>query len=336
MIDPDRADIGLPQGTAALALALAAASCPPGWRIDPDAVLAQLLMPLVVGARPQARPPRPAPCGGWVHDDSVDDALVAALSAGQDAEAWAAAAQECWLPITPYRPCRALTGWEPVEARPEPPDPVHIRVLDMTAMWAGPLCTRLLAEWGADVTTVEPAVRPDGFRGSPAQFAVLDVGKRRVDLDLRNDAGRHEFERLVAESDVVVESFSRRVMSNLGYPDLRAINPAVSTVSIRSFPADSPERDWVAYRRGVHAASGLGMWEGRPQPVPIAYPDPLAGFTAFTAARDAIGRAVNVEVTLAEAIAPLRPGPLATGDPCAVRRRAEATNGAMAPALVRA
>ncbi len=55
----------------------------------------------------------------------------------------------------------------------------------MTAMWAGPLCTRLLAEWGAEVTTIEPAVRPDGFRGSPAQFAVLDVGKRRVDLDLR-------------------------------------------------------------------------------------------------------------------------------------------------------
>ena len=157
-------------------------------------------------------------------------------------------------------------------------------------MWAGPLCTRLLAEWGAEVTTIEPAVRPDGFRGSPAQFTVLDVGKRRVDIDLRTPAGRDAFERLVAQSDLVVESFSRRVMPNLGYADLRAINPAVSTVSIRSFPVGSPERDWVAYGRGVHAAAGLGMWNGRPQPVPIAYPDPLTGFTAFAACVAAIGR----------------------------------------------
>ena len=62
-------------------------------------------------------------------------------------------------------------------------------MLDLTAMWAGPLCTLLLAEWGASVTTVEPAVRPDGLRGSPAQFAVLDRGKRRVDLDLRTPDG---------------------------------------------------------------------------------------------------------------------------------------------------
>ena len=117
MIDPAQADIGLPHGTAALALPLAAAACPPGWVIDPDAVLAQLLMPLVVGARPPARPPRPAPGGGWVHDDSVDDALVAALAEGHDAEGLAAAAQECWLPITPYRTCRALTGRDPVEGR---------------------------------------------------------------------------------------------------------------------------------------------------------------------------------------------------------------------------
>ena len=46
----------------------------------------------------------------------------------------------------------------------------------MTAMWAGPLCTRLLKDWGARVRTIEPAVRPDGLRGSPAQFAVLASG----------------------------------------------------------------------------------------------------------------------------------------------------------------
>src|SRR6185312_12124824 len=112
-------------------------------------------------------------------------------------------------------------------ARQVVPDPVTVRVLDLTAMWAGPLCTRLLAEWGATVTTIEPAVRPDGLRGSPAQFAVLDRGKRRVDLDMRRGTDRAAFEQLVAESDLLVESFSRRVLPNLGYADLRSINPAI-------------------------------------------------------------------------------------------------------------
>ena len=105
-----------------------------------------------------------------------------------------------------------------------------MRVLDLTAMWAGPLCTLLLAEWGATVTTIEPAVRPDGLRGSPAQFAVLDRGKRRVDLDLRTPAGRSAFESLVGEADLLVESFSSRVMPNLGYDAgaLRALNPRLA------------------------------------------------------------------------------------------------------------
>ena len=167
-------------------------------------------------------------------------------------------------------------------------DPGSVNVLDLTAMWAGPLCTLLLAEWRARVTTVEPSVRTDGLRGSPAQFAVLDRHKERVDLDLRTTPGRAAFESLVAEADVLVESFSARVMPNLGYDAgaLRAVNPRLTTVSIRAYAGC----EWVAYGRGVHATSGLGMINGRPQPASIAYPDPLTGFAAFARDVGGVGR----------------------------------------------
>ena len=353
------ADIGLPSGTAALALhgaelAASAASELTGRPhvVRRDAVLAQLLMPLIVGARPPASAPRPAPGGGYVHDDTSDaDApLVAALAAERaGAEALATAAQACWLPVTPYRPWSARSldaggniGGRTPDLLPASAvgvrrrDPDTVRVLDLTAMWAGPLCTRLLAEWGAQVTTIEPAVRRDGLRGSPAQFEVLDHGKRRVDVDLRATAGRADFELLVAESDLVVESFSARVMPNLDYaPDqLRRINPRITTVSIRAFDASTPEAAWVAYGRGVHATSGMGMHAGRPQPASIAYPDPLTGFAAFHAALCALGADEPppfVTVSLAGTIGSLLDAgerPLAVGDPSLVGALARTTAGA--------
>src|SRR4051794_19752305 len=107
--DPAHADVRVPSGTAALALRLAAeaaeiAGAVAGrpFEVDADAVLAQLLLPLVVGARPPASPPRPALGGGMVHDDSseADAGLMAALVAeGDDAEGLAVRAQACFLPV---------------------------------------------------------------------------------------------------------------------------------------------------------------------------------------------------------------------------------------------
>jgi crotonobetainyl-CoA:carnitine CoA-transferase CaiB-like acyl-CoA transferase len=179
----------------------------------------------------------------------------------------------------------------------------------MTAMWAGPLCTRLLADWGASVVTVEPAARPDGLRQSPAQFAVLDHGKRRVPWDLRDNAGRAAFESAVATADVLVESFSSRVLPNFGYPPeaLQRVNPRLTLVTIRAFPSSSPEASWVAYGRGVHAASGLGMVGGNAAPSLLAYPDPLAGLAAFRTILATLGGPGGSveEVSLAGVISPL-------------------------------
>ena len=89
------------------------------------------------------------------------------------------------------------------------------------------------------VTTIEPAVRPDGLRGSPAQFAVLDRRQATRRPRSPHGAGRSAFESLVGEADLLVESFSSRVMPNLGYgaDALRAINPRLAIVAIRAFPA---------------------------------------------------------------------------------------------------
>ena len=70
-------------------------------------------------------------------------------------------------------------------------DPHDVTVLDLTAMWAGPLATMQLAAWGAEVVTVEPPFRRDGLRGSPAQFAVLDAGQAAR----RRGTSRHDDDR---------------------------------------------------------------------------------------------------------------------------------------------
>jgi hypothetical protein len=312
----------MPRGTAALALALAeraaeAASALTGvpHRVDRDAVLGHLLLPLVVGDCPEPAAPRPALGGGAVHADVLaDDEELLNLLAGAppppDAEELARRAQECRLPVTPYR--RLCTGArQPAVAAQTARrvEPGAVTVVDMTAMWAGPLCTRLLADWGARVVTVEPAARRDGLRQSPGQFAALDAGKQRVAWDLRNAADRSSFEAAVAAADVLVESFSCRVLPNLGYSveALHRINPRLTIVAVRAFPAGSAEGSWVAYGRGVHAASGLGIVDDEPTPSLLAYPDPLAGIAAFATILGALGGPGGTveEVTLSGAIAPL-------------------------------
>ncbi len=300
-------DVGLPVGTAGRAGQLAdaaatAASVVLGRAVavDEPALMRHLHLPYLVGRLVDVRPPVVPVATGAVHADLHDDDLATfaelrRLMEGADAEEVAAAAQEWRLPVTPYRaaaraPSAASrsTSPRPPEPEPEPSGlrpprrPQSIRIVDLTSMWAGPLCTWLLASMGCEVIAVESPCRPDGLRGSPAHFETLAAGKRRLPLDLRRTEDRLVFERLVSSADLVVESYSSRVMSNFGYEPgaLRTLRPTVTTLSIRAFDRAVDERDWVAYGPGVHAASGHAVVDGEPRLASHAYADALTGFAA--------------------------------------------------------
>ena len=178
-----------------------------------------------------------------------------------------------------------------------------VRILELTANWAGPLAARHLADLGAEVIKIEapdrPATRGGRYPGGDpfkhhynraAYFNKLNRNKLGITLNLNDDAGRELFLRLVAESDVVLENNSPRVMRNfdLLYPVLREVNPEIIMVSISGFGQTGPDRDYVAYGANVEASCGLAAATGyadddRPYRSTLFYADPVTGAHAAIA-----------------------------------------------------
>lgn len=143
-------------------------------------------------------------------------------------------------------------------------------VLDLTHFIAGPYCTKLAAGFGATVVKVERPKTGDGMRGvgpfheegTPPEnsipFLWLNTGKQSVTLNLKARRGLDVFKALVKRADVLVESFSPRVMPSLGlhYEVLRAINPRLVMVSISNFGQSGPYRDYRANELELYALSG--------------------------------------------------------------------------------
>lgn len=165
-------------------------------------------------------------------------------------------------------------------------------VVDLSSLWAGPLCTRLLGERGSRVVKVEATGRPDGARqGPPAFFDLLHAGQRSVALDFRDPAGLDRLRRLVGAADVVVEGSRPRALAQLG------IAPAGQRVwlSITGHGRTGAAADRVAFGDDAAVAGGLVAWggDGRPRFVADAVADPLTGLAAagaVTAALAAGGR----------------------------------------------
>lgn len=178
-----------------------------------------------------------------------------------------------------------------------------IRVLDLTIVYAGPTCTRILAELGAQVIKIEHPRYPEGPRLSlPADndpgvepwnrggyFIERNLGKLSLTLDLDHPLGKEVFKRLVAMSDVVAESFSPRVMRNLGldYPTLRRVKGDIIMISLSGYGQTGPWQHYVAFGGGLEAASGIafgtGYAGGPPLRTSIAYTDPIAGTAGASA-----------------------------------------------------
>ena len=160
-------------------------------------------------------------------------------------------------------------------------------VVDLSSLWAGPLCTHLLALLGAQVVKVESTSRPDGARrGSPAFYDLLNHGKASVAIDLGSSAGRDLLRRLLAQADIVIEASRPRALLQLGIDPTEHCTRgrALSWISITGHGRQPPADGWVAFGDDAAIAAGLGTVMCRTTGDALfcgdAIADPLAGMHA--------------------------------------------------------
>jgi crotonobetainyl-CoA:carnitine CoA-transferase CaiB-like acyl-CoA transferase len=159
----------------------------------------------------------------------------------------------------------------------------HVRVLDFTQVRAGPTCTKILADFGAEVIRIERPGEPDRAR-EPFDAVDLQRGKKSVLLDLAKPAGLEVLHRLVPAADVVVENFRPGVKHRLGidYEALAPLNPRLVYASISGFGQAGPYADRPGYDQIVQGMSGLmsitGLDSTGPLRIGIPIGDLLAGY----------------------------------------------------------
>lgn len=197
-----------------------------------------------------------------------------------------------------------------------------VRVLDLSRVLAGPLCTMVLGDLGADVIKVERPGTGDDTRtwGPPwaqgpdgresAYYLSVNRNKRSVAADLKSEEGRALVRRLARGADVVVENFAPGMLDGwgLGYADLSRENPGLVFCSITGYASGGPEAGRPGYDFAVQARAGwmsiTGEPEGTPVKVGVAVVDVLTGQNAAIAIlaalreRDGSGRGQRVEVSL--------------------------------------
>ncbi|PKB68230.1 MAG: hypothetical protein BZY81_02645 [SAR202 cluster bacterium Io17-Chloro-G4] len=201
-----------------------------------------------------------------------------------------------------------------------------VKVLDLTHHVAGPYCTKLLADFGADVVKVErpggdPARRIPPFYhdetgpDNSLLFLYLNTSKQGVTLNLKTPRGLKMLKELVRDSDVLVENFAPTVMPSLGldYPTLEEINPSLVVVSISNFGQNGPYRDYKANDIVEYALGGLMYIFGSYDREPLKHALHQAQFKAGTNAASATlmamyhqrltGEGQHVDVSIQESIA---------------------------------
>jgi len=172
-----------------------------------------------------------------------------------------------------------------------------IRVIDLTAMIAGPLATRILADQGADVVKVEPPGRGDLVRhmgaargGVSATFLTANRNKRSLALDLKSEGGRAVLRDLVATADCFVQNFRPGTAERLGIGEeaLREVRPDLLYVSLSGFGEEGPYAGKRVYDPVVQALSGLADVQrdrdtGRPRMMRLIVPDKVTALSAAQA-----------------------------------------------------
>ncbi|MDP2919192.1 MAG: CoA transferase [Dehalococcoidia bacterium] len=169
-----------------------------------------------------------------------------------------------------------------------------VKVLDLTHYIAGPYCTKMLADYGAEVIKIEKPGEGDGGRKLPpffeddphpeksGFFLYLNTNKKGITLNLKSEAGKKIFKDLLLQSDILVENFSPRVMPSLGldYGTLEKINPHLVMASISNFGQTGPYRDFKATEIVEDALGGWSTIIGHADREPLKPGGSQAQFVA--------------------------------------------------------
>lgn len=200
------------------------------------------------------------------------------VAAGQSSAAdFCSRAAELHLPI-------AVVGESVPQDLPTPGGiTVPRRVIDLSALWAGPLCAGLLARAGAEVLRIESLGRPDPIQaGSPLLDALINAGKARLALDLRNPDDRAKLLAELAQADVVVTSARPAALARLGLEPGNFPNQTWVAITAHGFSGTGASR--VGFGDDCAAAGGLVRWVQRePRFRGDALADPLTGLEAALA-----------------------------------------------------
>jgi crotonobetainyl-CoA:carnitine CoA-transferase CaiB-like acyl-CoA transferase len=198
-----------------------------------------------------------------------------------------------------------------------------LRVLDFSTTIAGPHCTRMLADMGAEVIKIETPegetmrTRPPVRDNCSTAFGQLNIGKNSLVLDLKSPDGVNVIRRLIASTDVLVENFRPGVMRRLklDYNSLKELNPRLIYCSISGYGQTGPSAELPAYAPVIHAASGYDMahlayqpGRSRPDYCGIYHADVLTGVYAFGAISSALyqrhgtQRGQHIDVSMLESM----------------------------------
>jgi crotonobetainyl-CoA:carnitine CoA-transferase CaiB-like acyl-CoA transferase len=234
-----------------------------------------------------------------------------------------------WGPVPAAGEHNGRIDWASAPARGDEPVALPlegVRVLDMTAWFAGPLAAQFFGLLGADVVHLESVTRIDGMRATggalkdrypdwweaSALFASINTNKRGVTLNLQAEQGRAALEQIVQWADVLIENFTPRVMDNFGltWDVLHALNPGLIMVRMPAFGLDGPWRDWTGFAQTMEQVTGLAWVTGHIDDQPRIQRGPCdivsgvhAVFSTLVAlnVRAARGEGVHVESTMVEA-----------------------------------
>lgn len=262
----------------------------------------------------------------WLEEHAVDEADLAPLLRGRPTAALLDRARVLGLAVAPMARPQIQPGWYEIQllgaALASPPgEPL---VIDLSSLWAGPLCGQLLLQSGARVIKVESVTRPDGARSGPLPFFhLMNAGKECVAVDLRSAQGKAALLALLRRADIVIEASRPRALQQLGI-DARALvaeRPGKVWLSITGYGRREPNGHWVAYGDDAGVAAGLSWLIGGDKGDPVfcgdAIADPLTGLhgALLAMAYWRRGGGVLLDLSLAgvvrQCIAATGPGPVA-------------------------